>query len=114
MEWKDKFKEGEELILATSSKKGEPNAIIAVSLGFVNDKLILADCHMNNTIKNLKENPLISVVGGYYRIKGKVELLQEGKYFDYCVEKSEGYTVKNALVITITSVFELDKMEMIL
>lgn len=114
MQWKDKFKEDSELILATSSKKGEPNAIIAVSLGFIDDKLIFADCHMNNTIKNLKENPLISVVGGYYRVNGKVELFQKGKYFDYCLRKSEGYTVKNAVVVTITSVFELDKMEKIL
>jgi len=114
MVWKDKFKEGSELILATSSKKGEPNAIIAVSLGFMDDKLIFADCHMNNTIKNLKENPLISVVGGYYRLNGTVELFQEDKYFDYCVEKSEGYTVKNALVVKVNSVFELDKMVEIL
>ena len=99
--------------MATSSKNGEPNAIIAVSLGFMDDKLIFADCHMKNTIKNLKENPLISVVGGYYRINGKVELFQKGKYFDYCVEKSEGYTVKNAVVVNVNSVFELDKMETI-
>ncbi len=113
MTWKDKFKEDSELILATSSKNGEPNAIIAVSLGFMDDKLIFADCHMNNTIKNIKENPLISVVGGYYRVNGKVELFQKGKYYDYCVEKSEGYKVKNAVVVNVNSVFELDKMEMI-
>jgi len=114
MTWKEKFNQGSELVLATSSKKGEPNAIIAVSLGFMDDKLIFADCHMNNTVKNLKENPLISIVGGYYRINGTVELLKKGKYYDHCVKESEGYTVKNALVVTINSVFELDKMEMIL
>ena len=32
MNWKDNFKEGKEIILATSSKIGIPNANIVVSL----------------------------------------------------------------------------------
>jgi len=72
MDWKNNFKKGKEIILATSSIKGIPNANIVISLGFVDDKLLVANCQMSNTIKNLKENKNICIVGGYFRIKGKV------------------------------------------
>jgi len=113
MDWKNNFKEGKEIILATSSKKCMPNANIVISLGFVDDKLLAANCQMSNTIKNLKENQNICVVGGYFRIKGKVEIFSSGKYFDMCVEKSKGYSVKNALLITIDEVFDLDKVKVV-
>ena len=54
MNWKENFKEGKELILATSSKDNLPNANIVISLGFIGDKLLIADCQMKTTIQNLK------------------------------------------------------------
>lgn len=111
MNWKNNFKEGKEIILTTSSKKYIPNANIVVSLGFIDNKLLVANCQMNNTIKNLKENPNICVVGGYFRIKGKTEIFSSGKYFDICVQKNKGYLVKNAILININEIFNLDKVE---
>jgi predicted pyridoxine 5'-phosphate oxidase superfamily flavin-nucleotide-binding protein len=113
MGWKDSFKEGKEIILATSSKNNIPNANIVISLGFVGDKLLVANCQMNITIKNLKENQNICVIGGYFRIKGKVEIYSSGKYFDICVKKSKGYSVKNAILISIKEVFDLDKTKVV-
>jgi predicted pyridoxine 5'-phosphate oxidase superfamily flavin-nucleotide-binding protein len=113
MNWKDNFKEGKEIILATSSKIGIPNANIVVSLGFIDNKLLVADCQMNNTNKNLKENPNICVIGGYFRVKGKVEIFLSGEYFDMCVQKSNGYDVKSAILINIVEIFNLDKGEKI-
>jgi uncharacterized pyridoxamine 5'-phosphate oxidase family protein len=113
MDWKNYFKEGKEIILATSSKKGIPNANVVISLGFINDKLLIANCQMSNTIKNLKENPYICVIGGYLRIKGKAEISSSGKYFDICVKKSKGYSVKNAIMINIDEVFDLDKAKLV-
>jgi hypothetical protein len=113
MNWKDNFKEGKEIILATSSKMGIPNANIVVSLGFVGNKLLVANCQMNNTNKNLEENPIVCVVGGYFRVKGKVEIFSSGKYFDICVKKSNGYDVKSAILINIVEIFNLDKGEKI-
>ena len=114
MVWKNSFKEGNEIILATSSKSGIPNANIVISLGLIDEKLLVANCQMNNTIRNLKENKYICVVGGHIRVKGSVEILSSGKYFDLCVSKSKGYTVKNAILISVKEVFDLDKVKIIM
>ncbi len=108
MSWKENFKEGKELVLATSSKDGRPNANLVISLGVVDDKLLIADCQMETTINNLKENKKIVVVGGYYRLVGIVGLFNSGKYFDICVEKVKDYKVKNAILVNIEKVFDLD------
>jgi predicted pyridoxine 5'-phosphate oxidase superfamily flavin-nucleotide-binding protein len=110
MTWKSNFEKGKEVVLATSSKDNIPNANIVISLGFVDDKLLIADCQMSNTIKNLKENQYICVVGGYFRIKGKVEIHSSGKYFDLCVKNISDYKVHNAILISINKVFDLDKV----
>ena len=116
MDYKNNFKKGKQIILATASKNGVPNANIVMSLGFLDDKLLVANCQMNTTNKNLEENPNICVIGGYFRIKGKVEIYSSGKYFDICFEhvsKSPGYSVKNAILISVDEVFDLDKVEVI-
>jgi hypothetical protein len=113
MNWKNNFKEGKEIILATSSKKNIPNANIVISLGFIDNKLLIANCQMKSTIKNLKENGFVCVIGGYFRIKGKANIFSSGKYFDMSVKKSKGYSVRNAILITITEVFNLDKTKKI-
>jgi uncharacterized pyridoxamine 5'-phosphate oxidase family protein len=109
MNWKNSFKEGKRIILATVSKRGLPNANIVISLGFINGKLLVANCQMKNTIKNLKNNPNICVVGGYFRIQGRVKIFTSGKYLDLCAKKSKGYPVRNAILISGKKVFNLDK-----
>lgn len=111
MTWKSNFEKGKEVILTTSSKDNVPNTNIVISLGFVDDKLLVADCQMNNTIKNLKENQNICIVGGYFRIKGKVNIYSSGKYFDLCVKDNSDYKVNNAILTTINEVFDLDKVK---
>lgn len=113
MSWKSAFKKGEEIVLATSSEKGVPNTNIVVSLGIFDDKLLVANCQMSNTISNLNKNPNICVIGGYFRIKGKVEIFSSGKYFDICTQNNKKYPVKNAILISINEVFDLDKVEVI-
>lgn len=113
MNWKNNFKKGKEIILATSSPDGVPNANIVISLGLIDNKLLVADCQMNNTIKNLLENKRICVVGGYFRVRGKVNIFSSGKYFDICVKESKGYSVKNAILIEIDEIFDLNKREVV-
>ncbi len=112
-EWMDDFKEGKELILASCSSESKPNANIAISLGFRDGKLLIADCQMKTTIENLKQTPKICVIGGYYRINGFVEIFTSGKYFELCIEKNTGHNVKNAILINIEEVFDLDKQNII-
>lgn len=113
-DWKENFKERKELVLATSSNDGNPNANIVISLGFIDDKLLVADCQMNTTIENLKKNKKICIIGGYFRVKGTVEIFNSGKYFDICVKKNKKYSVKNAILVNVTEVFDLNEVKKIL
>jgi len=112
MKWKDNFADGKEIILATCFEN-KPNANIVISLGFVDDKLLVADCQMNDTIENLKGNKNICVIGGYFRLIGKAEIFSSGKYFDLCVEKGKGYKVKHAILIEVKEIFDLEKVKRI-
>ncbi|MFH1780250.1 MAG: hypothetical protein ABH803_03885 [Candidatus Micrarchaeota archaeon] len=44
MNWREGFAESKELVLATCFKDCTPNAIVVMSLGFVDEKLLIADC----------------------------------------------------------------------
>lgn len=113
MNWKDNFEEGKELILATSSKDSKPNANICISLGFSENKLLIADCQMNTTIKNIRENQRVCIISGYFRIKGSAELFSSGEHFNTCSKilatQDNSLKMKTALVINIEEVFDLDK-----
>lgn len=108
MDRKQCFKEWNELVLSTCSKSCIPNANIVISLGFVNNKLLVADCQMKITIQNIKENPRICVISKYYRLEGNVDIYTSGEYFDICVKKNNDYIVKHALIININEVIDLD------
>ena len=114
MNWKENFQEGKELVLATCSKEGEPNANVVISFGFMDDKLLIADCQMSTTMKNLIENKKICVIGGYYRILGNAEIFTSGKYFNVCVKKNDKYKVKHAILVKIEEVFNLNKVKKII
>ena len=62
MAWKDVLKERQNIVLATSSKDGSPRAIIVVSLGFIDDKLLIGACVMRKSLENIKENNKVSIV----------------------------------------------------
>ena len=118
MSWKNVFAKGQELVLATCSKNCQPHANLVISLGFVGKKLLIADCQMKTTLKNLKESSLVCIVakkkGEYYRLKGKAVIYSAGKYFDLCNGAGEDYPAKNAILVSIKEVFDLDKVKKIL
>jgi len=111
LNWYEHFREGKEIVVATCSKSGEPNANVNLSLGFVDNKLLVADFKMATTIKNLKENKKICVVAGYYKIKGTAELFTSGEYFDMCVKKITNFKPKTAILVSVKEVFDMDKVK---
>ncbi len=113
MSWKDNFKKGKEIILSTSSEKYGPHSNIVISLGFVDGKLLVADCQMKTTINNMRKNRKVCVVGKYTRIKGTSEIFSKGKYFEMCNKQSDKYKAKHAILISIDEVFDLDKVKKI-
>lgn len=116
MSWENVLKERKEIILATSSKNSQPNAIIVMSLGLIDDKILIANCQMKSTFENIQSNPNVCIVGisekEYYRIKGIASIFSSGKFFEVAVKKSSpNPPVKSAIVIDIKEVFDLDKGE---
>lgn len=113
MDWKKYFKKDKEIVLVTATAKGVPNASIVISVGLFDKRVVIANCHLCTTIKNIKENDNVCLVGGYFRIKGKAKTYSSGKYFNLCVKENKGYpvSVSSALVISIGEVFNLDKVK---
>jgi uncharacterized pyridoxamine 5'-phosphate oxidase family protein len=111
MDWKTSFKEGKEIIFSTTSNECKPNANIVISLGFVDDKILISNNQMNQSQKNIEENSNVCLIGDYIRIKGTAKSFDSGKYFNICCKKNKDYIVKNAILISINEVFDLDKLE---
>ncbi|MDD4333065.1 MAG: pyridoxamine 5'-phosphate oxidase family protein [Patescibacteria group bacterium] len=113
MGWQENFQKEKEIILATVSPDGIPNANIVTSLGFVDGKLLIKDSQMNTTLKNLQSNKNICIIGGYFRIKGEAEIFSEGKYFDLCFHSDMTYPPKNAILVIIKEVFDLNNVKVV-
>jgi hypothetical protein len=112
MNRQENFKEGSKVILATANNN-QPNANIVMSLWLIDNKLLVANCQMTTTITNLQANKNICVIGWYYRLRWTVELFDSGEYFQIAQEKSKGFIVKHAILITINEIWDLDKLEII-
>jgi len=115
MTWKNALAQGQELVFVTSSTTGKPHANVVISMGFVDGKLLIADCEMVRSAKNAKADPNVCVVTtkkGYYRMKGRASLYTSGKYFETAVKRTgPKYKVKHAIVIGIREVFDLNEMK---
>jgi hypothetical protein len=111
--WKDNFKEGKELVLSTCSADGTPHANIVVSLGFADNKILVADCQMKTTFENMSRTKKACLIGSHIRIKGAVQIFSSEKYFDACVKKSKGYAVNHAILVCVDDVFDLDNVKRI-
>jgi uncharacterized pyridoxamine 5'-phosphate oxidase family protein len=113
MSWKDALREKQKIVLATSSKNGKPHAIVVVSLGIIDGKILIGACLMKTTLKNIQENNKISIVtenkGEYFRIEGKASIFSSGKYFDLAYKRSNPPMPKSAIAISISEVYDLGK-----
>jgi len=118
MSCKKAISQGQEIILATSSKIGNPRAIVVISLGLFNKKLLIGACQMKRSLKNIKENTRVSIVAKYkneyYRINGRAKIYSSGKFFEIALKRSEPPLPHHAITINIIEVFDLDKIKRIL
>ncbi len=118
MSWKTALEPGTTVVLSTTNNDGSPHANIVASKGFVDDKLLINNCAMATTLKNIKNNNAVCVVvqknNEYYRIKGKATVYESGTYFEIAKERNQPPPVKSAIVVEITEVFDLDKSEKVL
>jgi uncharacterized pyridoxamine 5'-phosphate oxidase family protein len=111
--WKKALAERQKIVLATSSKNNKPHAIIVISLGIIDEKILVGACLMKTTLKNIQENNHVSIVAEnskkYFRIEGKVEIFTSGKYFDLAHERSNPPMPKSSILIKINEVYDLNK-----
>ncbi|MFA5871190.1 MAG: pyridoxamine 5'-phosphate oxidase family protein [Parcubacteria group bacterium] len=120
MDWKEIFKEGVELVLATYSEESGPHTIVMMSEGFIGEKLLINACQTQTTLSNLKKDNRVSVVamnsGKYLRLKGTADLHDKGEYFEIAKKRNKGtkFEVKCAIIIEVKEVFDLDKVEVII
>lgn len=117
MNWQKVFRKKSEIVLATFSKKSGPHAIVVISQGFVDGKLIIDACQTKTTLENIKKDNRVCVVGmgsgKYIRLKGTAKLFTSGKYFNIAKEKDTNFKVSCSIVITPKEVFDLDKVKKI-
>jgi hypothetical protein len=111
--WKNYFKNGKEVIFCTASKKGLPNGIIVISRGFIDGQILIADCQMEKTIKNLRVNNNVCIIGGYYKIIGRAKIFSKGKYFAAVEKKSKNYKVRHAILIKPEKLIDLDEIKIL-
>lgn len=118
MGWKQAVRERQEVFLATSSKGGNPHGIIVLSLGLLDEKLLIGACLMKTSLDNILKNNRVSLVvkneGEYFRIEGRAEVHSTGIYFDRAYKKSKPPMPKSAITIDITEVFDLGKQKIVL
>lgn len=117
MNWKKAFGLNKTIILSTVCKDLSPHANCVFSEGFVDNKLLIGNCQMDTTFKNLQRDNRVCIISlndkGYFRIKGKATIYPSGKYFDLALKRSKPPLPKSALVIDIQEVFDLDKAQKI-
>jgi len=117
MAWRDALKIGQEAVLVTSSRDGNPNAIYVVCKGIVDEKILLSVCQMQVSLNNVKENNRVCLVvkhdREYYKIKGTATLEDSGKYFELAKERNAPGSPepKFAMLVSIDEVYDLDNVK---
>jgi predicted pyridoxine 5'-phosphate oxidase superfamily flavin-nucleotide-binding protein len=110
--------ENNPLALSTINQNNDPHCNVVAYVKVVEDKLLITDNYMFTTKENIKSNPNVCLVVWNkdwetkctgYRIKGKAEYFNEGKWCDFVKEMPEnkGYPCKGAILITIEDIKKL-------
>jgi len=97
------------IALATVMPDGRPNAIgVAFVKVIGDDKLLITDNYMNQTIKDIKKNPnVVTVVWDKdmngYKLVGKAEYFDKGKWVEKvkAMPENEGEPAKGAILVKV-------------
>lgn len=113
-----KFIESNALGLATVSKNGKPHNIAVAYVKVLENKFIILNAHIKQSIKNIDQNPNVSLVVWNnewekacvgFEITGKAKNYTSGKWYDYvcALEDNEGLEIKSAIIVTPIKIKEL-------
>ncbi len=107
------------VFLATATKDGIPNIAPMKALKVVDDEtVVICDNFMHKTLKNIKENPNVSLATSDcrdhpFQYKGIAEYHTEGKWFEIAkeIDKQFEKVPKGAVVIKIKEIYNLKSGE---
>lgn len=113
-----KFIESNAMGLATVGKNGKPHCIAVAYVKVVDNKLVISNAHIKESIKNIEQNNNVSIVIWNkewekacvgYELAGKARNYTSGKYFDFVcnMPDNKGYKINSAIVVTITKIKRL-------
>jgi len=113
---KDVFSKTAIYPVATASKDGIPNVVpIHFVKVYDEDTILLVDNFMDKSLKNLQENPQISICvwdmdkKQAYQIKGQATIVTSGKPFDEAVvwvkKGKPELTPKSAILMQVTNIY---------
>lgn len=113
-----KFIESNAMGFATINKNGKPHNIAVAYVKVVENKIIISNAHIIESIKNIKENNNVSLavwnkdwekacVG--YEILGKAKNYTSGKWFNLVcnLPDNKGYKINSAIVIEVIKIKKL-------
>ena len=115
-EMKDSLTGTKIVFMATASKDGTPNAVPVGAFKLLNDgTLLISDQFFNKTLKNLQENPKVSVTWwgdkGGFQMKGTVTIHTNDSVFRddvaWMKELRPNLVPKSAVVMKIAEVFSI-------
>lgn len=113
-----KFIEANAMALATVGRNGKPHNIAVAYVKVVDDKIVISNAHIKESIKNISFNPNVSLavwnkdwekacVG--FELVGKAKNHISGKWFDFVcnLPDNEGYKINSAIVVEVKKIKKL-------
>jgi uncharacterized pyridoxamine 5'-phosphate oxidase family protein len=112
------FIESNAIGFATVGRNGKPHNIAVACVKVIEDKIVISNAHIKESVKNLKNNDNVSLVVWNkewekacvgYELIGKAKNYTEGKWFKYVsnLPDNEGYKIISAVIIRVTKVKKL-------
>jgi len=105
--------ETESVAIATVMKQGTPNVIGVAFVKVIDDKLIVTDNFMNQTIEDIKNNSRVATIVWDkdmegYKLLGEATYFDSGKWVEFVKDMPENKDMpaKGALVIKVDRVIK--------
>jgi hypothetical protein len=111
MGWKSALQVGRELVLV-STDSVKPHAIVVISQGMMEGRILIGACEMKRTLRNISRNKNVCIITKYrkeyYRVSGNATVHPSGKFFDSVQRTNKGPVAKKAIAITVKEVVDID------
>jgi predicted pyridoxine 5'-phosphate oxidase superfamily flavin-nucleotide-binding protein len=110
--------ENNALALSSVDSEGRPHNIAVACCKVVNDKIVISNSHIYETIKNLEVNKNVSLAVWHkdweevsigFEIKGIADNFTNGEWFDFVkkLPDNDDYDIKSAIIVTVVSIKKL-------